>query len=56
MAGERAWNEASAAIAAAMRRGDPASGIVRAIEIAGAPLIEHFPATRREQAQSVAEI
>jgi putative membrane protein len=56
MAGDRAWNEASAAIASAMKRGDPSSGIVRAIEIAGAPLIEHFPATRQEQPQGVAEI
>jgi len=56
MAGEMPWNEASAAIATAMRGGDPTSGIVRAIEIAGAPLIEHFPATRPEQAQGMAEI
>jgi putative membrane protein len=56
MAGETVWNEASAAIAAAMRGGDPTSGIVRAIEIAGAPLIEHFPATRREQIQGMAEL
>jgi putative membrane protein len=56
MAGEKAWSDASDAIATAMRGGDPTSGIVRAIQIAGAPLIEHFPATRREQAQGMAEI
>jgi putative membrane protein len=55
-AGEKAWSDASDAIAAAMRGGDPTSGIVRAIEIAGAPLIEHFPATRQEQPQGMAEI
>ena len=56
MAGERAWSDASDAVAAAMRGGDPTSGIVRAIEIAGAPLIEHFPATRQGQAQGMAEL
>ena len=56
MAGDQVWNDASAAIAGAMRSGDPTAGIVRAIEIAGAPLIEHFPATRQEQPQGVAEI
>lgn len=54
--GDHAWNDASAAITGAMHGGDPTSGIVRAIEIAGAPLIEHFPATRQEQPQGVAEI
>jgi putative membrane protein len=56
VAGEGVWSDAIAAIATAMPEGDPTSGIVRAIEIAGAPLIEHFPATGREQTRSVAEI
>jgi len=56
VAAETTWANASAAIASAMQRGDPASGIVDAIGIAGAPLIEHFPATRREQPEGMAEI
>ena len=56
MAGDNTWSDANAAITSAMPGGDPTSGIVRAIEIAGAPLIEHFPATRQEQAQGMAEI
>ncbi len=55
-AGEAPWNEASAAVSTGMRD-DPTAGLVRAIEIAGAPLIKHFPATRRDQAAGgVAEI
>jgi putative membrane protein len=55
VAGEAVWNEASAAISTGMR-GDPTAGILRAIEIAGSPLIKHFPATRADQAQGVAEV
>ncbi len=55
-AGEGPWKDASAAVSTGMR-GDPTAGLVRAIEIAGAPLIQHFPATRRDQAaDGVAEI
>jgi putative membrane protein len=55
-AGEGVWKDASEAVTAGMR-GDPTVGIVRAIEIAGASLIKHFPATRRDQAaEGVAEI
>ncbi len=43
--GETPWREAAEAISTAMRGGkDPTSGIVRAIEICGAALTEHFPA------------
>ena len=44
--GEEPWRQAAAAIASAMKRGDdPTAGIVRAVEICGAALAEHFPAT-----------
>lgn len=55
-AGEGPWKEASAAVSTGMR-GDPTASLVRAIEIAGAPLIKHFPATGHDQiAGGVAEI
>jgi putative membrane protein len=43
--GQKLWDEARAAIIAGMSGPDPAAGIVQAIEIVGAPLIQHFPAT-----------
>ncbi|MGH6986065.1 MAG: TPM domain-containing protein [Caulobacteraceae bacterium] len=46
--GENPWREAAASIARAMKGGaDPTSGIVRAIEICGAALAEHFPSSGR---------
>jgi len=43
-ADEAAWKAAADAIGAAMKGGeDPTAGIVRAIEICGAALAEHFP-------------
>jgi putative membrane protein len=41
--GQPLWDRASAAIITAMNGPDPAGGIVRAIEIVGGPLCEHFP-------------
>ena len=44
--GEAAWTRAANAIGAAMKGGhDPTGGIVEAVEICGAALKEHFPAT-----------
>ena len=43
--GQALWDQARAAIIGGMNGPDPASGIVKAIEIVGAPLIQHFPAT-----------
>ncbi len=44
--GEAAWTRAADAITAAMKGGhDPTSGIVDAVDICGAALREHFPAT-----------
>ncbi|MEO8927675.1 MAG: TPM domain-containing protein [Caulobacteraceae bacterium] len=44
--GEAAWTRAAGAIAAAMKGGhDPTAGIVEAVEICGAALKEHFPAS-----------
>ncbi|MGH7011620.1 MAG: TPM domain-containing protein, partial [Caulobacteraceae bacterium] len=46
--GEKPWREAAAAIVQAMKGGaDPTSGIVRAVEICGAALAEHFPSSGR---------
>ncbi len=43
--GEAPWGRAAQAIGAAMKgEGDPTAGIVAAIEICGAALVEHFPA------------
>ncbi|MGI8841280.1 MAG: TPM domain-containing protein [Caulobacteraceae bacterium] len=45
-AGEAPWTRAATAIAGAMKGGrDPTSGIVEAVEICGAALKQHFPAT-----------
>jgi putative membrane protein len=56
-AGGKVWNDATAALTAGMREPDPTAGIVRAIEIAGRALVDHFPATRQGQHQDgVAEI
>jgi putative membrane protein len=49
VAGDTVWREATTALTDAMRRPDPTAGIIRAVEIAGQPLIDHFPATRAEQ-------
>lgn len=42
--GDVAWNASVAALVAGVRSGDASSGFVRAIEICGAALAEHFPA------------
>lgn len=55
VAGEEVWQNARNAIIEGMRGPDPTNGILSAIEIAGAPLIEHFPATRRVEAEGVGE-
>jgi putative membrane protein len=41
--GEGPWNAAVAAVVDGMKTGKPADGFVRAIEICGAALAEHFP-------------
>jgi putative membrane protein len=41
--GDKPWNEAVAAVADGMKNRRPADGFVRAIEICGAALAEHFP-------------
>jgi putative membrane protein len=41
--GQALWDAARSAIIADMNGNDPAKGIVRAIEMVGAPLIQHFP-------------
>jgi putative membrane protein len=41
--GDVAWNAAVAALVAGVKSADPASGFVRAVEICGAALAEHFP-------------
>jgi putative membrane protein len=43
--GEGPWNAAVAAVGAGMKAGKPADGFVRAIEICGDALAEHFPST-----------
>jgi putative membrane protein len=52
VAGEQPWKDASAAVIQGMKSADPTTGIVRAIEIAGAPLVEHFPAKGRAHTES----
>ena len=43
-ADEAAWKAAADAVGAAMKAGgDPTAGIVKAVEICGAALAEHFP-------------
>jgi putative membrane protein len=49
LAGEAVWHQARDAIVVGMRTLDPSDGLVRAIEIAGATLIEHFPESRAMQ-------
>ena len=57
LAGETVWHQARDAVVTGMRAPDPSQGLVRAIEIAGAPLIEHFPASRPMQHRDgVAEV
>jgi putative membrane protein len=41
--GEKPWNDAVAAVAQGMAERKPGDGFVRAIEICGAALAEHFP-------------
>jgi putative membrane protein len=43
--GEGPWNAAVVAVTEGMKAGKPADGFVRAIEICGAALAQHFPAT-----------
>ena len=43
--GEVVWNAAIAAVQDAMKRGRPADGFVRAVELCGEALAEHFPST-----------
>ena len=43
--GDPAWNAAVAALVAGVKSNDPASGFIRAVEICGAALAEHFPPT-----------
>jgi putative membrane protein len=42
--GDQAWDGAVAALVKGIKSRDPASGFVRAIDICGAALAEHFPA------------
>jgi putative membrane protein len=44
-AGDAAWDGAVAAVLGGIKAGDPTSGFVAAIELCGAYLAEHFPAT-----------
>ncbi len=41
--GDAVWTAAAAAVQAGMRSGDPAAGLVRAVEICGEALALHFP-------------
>jgi putative membrane protein len=41
--GEGPWNAAVAAVVSGMKAGRPADGIVKAVEICGAALAQHFP-------------
>lgn len=41
--GDAAWTGAASALVAGIKSRDPASGFIRAIEICGAALSEHFP-------------
>lgn len=53
------WAEATAAVTAAMGAGDAGGGFVRAIEIVGAALAEHFPPDRTKRnilADAIAEV
>lgn len=43
--GEGPWNAAVAAVAEGMKAREPADGFVKAIEICGAALAEHFPSS-----------
>ncbi|HEY1706696.1 MAG TPA: hypothetical protein VGG10_00415 [Rhizomicrobium sp.] len=43
--GQKLWDEARTAVIGGMGSDDPAAGIVRAIQIVGAPLAKHFPPT-----------
>ena len=41
--GETVWNAAIAAVQAGMKRGQPAQGYIRAVELCGEALAAHFP-------------
>ena len=56
IAGDATWQRARDAVSEGMRGADPTSGIVRAIAIAGQPLIEHFPATRGVDSEGMTQI
>jgi putative membrane protein len=43
--GAGVWEQARDVIVAGMNSADPAGSLVRAVEIVGAPLVQHFPAT-----------
>ena len=43
--GDVVWNASVKAVQDGMKRGDPAAGFVRAVELCGAALAEHFPST-----------
>lgn len=43
--GDVVWDAAVAAVQAGMKKGDPAAGFVRAIELCGDALAQHFPST-----------
>jgi len=55
--GDTAWNRAVAAIGSAMKAGhDPTAGIIEAVEICGAALREHYPASPHAHAFSARPI
>jgi putative membrane protein len=43
--GKKVWNQAVAAVQEGMKSTDPAQGYVKAVEICGAALAQHFPST-----------
>ena len=45
LAGPQVWDQAVAAVLDGMGRSAPADGFVRAVQICGAPLARHFPAS-----------
>lgn len=50
--GETVWNAAVKAVQDGMKGGDPSGGFVRAVELCGAALAEHFPASGPHQSLS----
>ena len=49
LAGEKVWEAARDAGVSGMRAPDPTAGLIAAVQLAGTPLVEHFPATRSVQ-------